>query len=139
MRIAASVNNRDRDHRVTVTTEGVSQVLPISAKDVGRGSRVNGGEFLMLALATCCCNDIYREAERLGIAVDAVDVEAEADFDGVGLAARNIRYRVRVESPATRAVVEELLRQTDAVAEVHNTLRSGAAVSLTAWDTEHRE
>ena len=136
MRIAASVSNRDRDHRVTVTTADVSQTLPISAKDVGRGSSVNGGEFLMLALATCCCNDIYREAERLGIAVDAVDVEAEADFDGVGLAARNIRYRVRVESPASRSVVEQLLRQTDTVAEVHNTLRSGAAVSLMSWNKD---
>jgi organic hydroperoxide reductase OsmC/OhrA len=136
VRIAASVSNRDRDHRVTVTTANVSQTLPISAKDVGRGSSVNGGEFLMLALATCCCNDIYREAERLGIAVDAVDVEAEADFDGVGLAARNIRYRVRVQSPASRSVVEQLLRQTDAVAEVHNTLRSGAAVSLMSWDKD---
>ena len=136
MRIAASVSNRDRDHRVTVTTADVSQTLPISAKDVGRGSSVNGGEFLMLALATCCCNDIYREAERLGIAVDAVDVEAEADFDGVGLAARNIRYRVRVESPASRSVVEQLLRQTDTVAEVHNTLRSGAAVSLMSWNED---
>ena len=136
MRIAASVSNRDRDHRVTVTTADASQTLPISAKGVGRGSSVNGGEFLMLALATCCCNDIYREAERLGIAVDAVDVEAEADFDGVGLAARNIRYRVRVQSPASRSVVEQLLRQTDAVAEVHNTLRSGAAVSLMSWNKD---
>jgi organic hydroperoxide reductase OsmC/OhrA len=136
VRIAASVSNRDRDHRVTVTTADVSQTLPISAKDVGRGSSVNGGEFLMLALATCCCNDIYREAERLGIAVDAVDVEAEADFDGVGLAARNIRYRVRVQSPASRSVVEQLLRQTDTVAEVHNTLRSGAAVSLMSWNKD---
>jgi organic hydroperoxide reductase OsmC/OhrA len=136
VRIAASVSNRDRDHRVTVTTADVSQTLPISAKDVGRGSSVNGGEFLMLALATCCCNDIYREAERLGIAVDAVDVEAEADFDGVGLAARNIRYRVRVQSPASQSAVEQLLRQTDAVEEVHNTLRSGAAVSLMSWDKD---
>ena len=136
MRIAASVSNRDRDHRVTVTTADVSQTLPISAKDVGRGSSVNGGEFLMLALATCCCNDIYREAERLGIAVDAVDVEAEADFDGVGLAARNMRYRVRVQSPASRPVIDQLLRQTDTVAEVHNTLRSGAAVSLMSWNKD---
>jgi organic hydroperoxide reductase OsmC/OhrA len=136
MRIAASVRNSGRDHRVTVTTSDTAQELLIGAKDAGRGSGVNGGEFLMLALATCCCNDIYREAERLGIAVDAVDVEAEADFDGVGLAARNIRYRVRVETPASRSVVEQLLRQTDAVAEVHNTLRSGAAVSLMSWNKD---
>jgi organic hydroperoxide reductase OsmC/OhrA len=134
MRIAASVRNSGRDHRVTVTTGDTSQDLPIGAKDAGRGSSVNGGEFLMLALATCFCNDIYREAARLGIAVDGVDVEAEADFAGVGLAARNIRYRARVDSPAPRADVEELLRQTDAVAEVQNTVRSGALVALMPWD-----
>lgn len=135
MRIAASVHNSGRDHRATVTTGEVSQDLQVRAKDVDRGSSVNGGEFLMLALATCCCNDIYREAARLGLTVDAVDVEAEADFEGVGLAARNIRYRVRVASSATRAQVAELLKQTDAVAEVHNTVRAGAAVSLVPWES----
>jgi organic hydroperoxide reductase OsmC/OhrA len=128
------VHNSGRDHRATVTTGEVSQDLKVRAKDVGRGSSVNGGEFLMLALATCFCNDIYREAARLGIVVDGVDVEAEADFAGVGLAARNIRYRARVDSPAPRAEVEELLRQTDAVAEVQNTVRSGAVVALMPWD-----
>ena len=134
MRIAASVRNSGRALRVTVTTGDTAQELLIGAKDTGRGSSVNGGEFLMLALATCFCNDIYREAARLGIAVDGVDVEAEADFAGVGLAARNIRYRARVDSPAPRAEVEELLRQTDAVAEVQNTVRSGAVVALMPWD-----
>jgi len=134
MRIAASVRNSGRDHRVTVTTGDVAQGLLIGAKDAGRGSSVNGGEFLMLALATCFCNDIYREAARLGIAVDGVDVEAAADFAGVGLAARNIRYRARVDSPAPREDVEALLRQTDAVAEVQNTVRSGAVVALVPWD-----
>jgi organic hydroperoxide reductase OsmC/OhrA len=134
MRIAASVRNSGRDHRVTVLTGEVAQELLIGAKDAGRGSSVNGGEFLMLALATCFCNDIYREAARLGIAADGVDVEAEADFAGVGLAARNIRYRARVDSPAPRADVEALLRQTDAVAEVQNTVRSGAVVALMPWD-----
>jgi organic hydroperoxide reductase OsmC/OhrA len=135
VRIAASLHNSGRDHRVTVTTGEVSQDLPVRAKDVGQGSSVNGGEFLMLALASCCCNDIYREAARLGLIVDAVDVEAEADFEGAGLAARNIRYRVRVASSATRAQVAELLKQTDAVAEVHNTVRAGAAVSLVPWES----
>ena len=134
MRIAASVRNSGRALRVTVTTGDTAQELLIGAKDTGRGSSVNGGEFLMLALATCFCNDIYREAARLGIAVDGVDVEAEADFAGVGLAARNIRYRARVDSPAPRADVEALLRQTDAVAEVQNTVRSGAVVALMPWD-----
>ncbi len=58
----------------------------------------------MLALATCYCNDIYREAARLGIEVTAVEVEASAQFDGVGLAATNIQYRARItpSSPCCR-------------------------------------
>lgn len=88
----------------------------------------------MLALATCFCNDIYREAARLGITVDAVEVEARADFLGVGLAATNITYRARVASPASEAEIADLLRQTDAVAEVHNTVRSGVKVSMVPWE-----
>jgi hypothetical protein len=84
----------------------------------------------MLALATCYCNDLFREAARLGIPVALAEVEASADFPGIGLAAKNIRYRVRVESSAPQADVAKLLRETDAVAEVHNTIRAGAPVEL---------
>lgn len=111
-------------------TESATRSLAIPPKTTGRGSAVNGGEFLMLALATCYCNDLYREAERLGIPIENVEVEASAEFAGVGLAASNIRYRAKVTSSAPASTISELLRQTDAVAEVHNTLRAGAAVEL---------
>ena len=135
MKIVASVLNTGRGHRVTVTTADVSQDLAIGAKACGRGSSVNGGEFLMLALATCYCNDVFREAAWLNLPVDSVEVEAQADFDGIGLAAGNISYRARVVSSAPREVIEELLRRTDAVAEVHNTVRTGAVVTLVPWNT----
>lgn len=130
MEISASVRNAGADHAVTVRTGDTVQPLCIPAKSAGRGSSVNGGELLMLALATCYCNDLYREAARLGIALHAVEVEATAHFPGVGLAASDIRYRARVSSPADPATLAELLRQTDAVAEVHNTVRSGLPVVL---------
>jgi hypothetical protein len=60
--------------------------------------------------------------------LDGVEVEASADFDGVGLGATNVRYRAKVQSPASAEAVAELLQQTDAVAEVHNTLRAGTPV-----------
>jgi uncharacterized OsmC-like protein len=91
---------------------------------------VNGGEFLLLALATCYCNDLYREAARLGISLQAVEVEAEAEFPGIGLAASNIRYKASVKSPASPEAIEQLLRETDAVAEIHNTIRAGVPVTL---------
>ncbi|HEU5296373.1 MAG TPA: OsmC family protein [Burkholderiaceae bacterium] len=129
MQISATVINFGARHEVTVRTGAVAQALAVSAKTSG-GSAVNGGEFLMLALATCYCNDLYREAARLGIAIDGVEVEATAEFPGIGLAATGIRYRAVVDSTASAAAVADLLRQTDAVAEVHNTVRSGVAVEL---------
>ena len=87
----------------------------------------------MLALATCYCNDLYREAARLGLSIESCEVEASGDFEGVGLAAKNIQYRARVVSSASDEEVARLLRETDAVAEVHNTLRAGAMVQLEPW------
>lgn len=84
----------------------------------------------MLALATCYCNDLYREAERLAIPIDGVEVEASAEFPGIGLAAVNITYRATVSSPASRCALAQLLRETDAVAEIHNTVRAGVPVEL---------
>lgn len=128
MEIAAIVRNAPGAHEVVVRTDGRSQPVSIAARFGGQGSAVNGGELLMLALATCYCNDLYREAARMNVPVEEVEVEATADFPGIGLAARNIRYRASVSSTADAATVAELLRQTDVVAEVHNTLRSGASV-----------
>jgi uncharacterized OsmC-like protein len=87
----------------------------------------------MLALATCYCNDLYREAARLGITIDSVEVSASGDFEGVGLAARNITYQARVVSSGSDTEIARLLRETDVVAEIHNTLRSGVSVKLEPW------
>ena len=130
MQIAATVKSSVQAHEVMVRTGESVQPLPIQRKATGPGSSVNGGEFLMLALATCYCNDLFREAQRLGIPVDGVEVEAIAEFPGVGLAATSISYRAKVRSPASRSDVEQLIRETDAVAEIHNTVRSGVPVRL---------
>jgi organic hydroperoxide reductase OsmC/OhrA len=130
MDIAATVRNTAGRHEALVRTGATTQPLAIAAKASGRGSAVNGGELLMLALATCYCNDLYREADRLGIAIDGVEVEASAEFVGVGLAASNIRYRATVSSTAPPERIAMLLRETDAVAEIHNTVRAGVPVVL---------
>jgi len=108
----------------------MAQSLSVPPKGSGRGSAVNGGEFLMLALATCYCNDLYREAERLAVPIESVEVEASAEFPGIGLVATNITYRATVSSSASSAAVAQLLRETDTVAEIHNTVRTGLPVEL---------
>ena len=133
MQITARIRSAGASHEATVATDGAARPLAVPAKPTGPGSGVSGGEFLMLALATCYGNDLYREAARRGLALDAVEVEARADFDGVGLAATNVTYRARVASPASAAAVDALLRETDAVAEVQNTVRAGAAVTRVPW------
>lgn len=133
MQISAHVSNGTEGHAVSLSTAGTTQSLPVPPKQGGRGSALNGGEFLMLALATCYCNDLYREAARLGIQIHAVEVVATADFDGVGLAATNIRYSAQVTSPAPEGEIAALLSATDAVAEVHNTIRKGVPVQRLPW------
>lgn len=136
MHISALVKNALGSLDVNVATGGSAKGLPVPCRQGGFGSSINGGEFLMLALATCYCNDLYREAARLGISIESCEVEASADFEGVGLAAANIQYRARVVSGASDAEVTQLLGETDAVAEVHNTLRAGAVVRLEPWGHE---
>ena len=130
MEISAAVTSSASGHEAIVRTGTVSQSLAVPAKATGLGSSINGGEFLMLALATCYCNDLYREAARLGIPIEGGQVEATAEFPGVGLAATNIRYRAVVKSSADAEAIAQLLSETDAVAEVHNTVRAGVPVEL---------
>jgi uncharacterized OsmC-like protein len=92
---------------------------------------------LFLALATCYCNDVYREAKKRGFTIEHVDVEVSGEFDVEGEPARNIEYRACVVSKAPRAEILSLLRHTDSVAEVQNTLRQASSVLLT--DCEVRE
>ena len=134
MEISASVRNSGSGHEAVVRTGTASKSLDIPGKAEGKGSSANGGELLMLALATCYCNDLYREAQRLGLDLEAVEVEASAEFPDIGLAATNIRYKARVKSTAGTEQISKLLRQTDAVAEVHNTIRSGVSVQLDGAD-----
>jgi organic hydroperoxide reductase OsmC/OhrA len=128
VRIRASVTHASGHHQVELRTGDATHALTVAPKATGSGSATNGGEFLMLALATCYCNDLYREAARLGVVLERVEVQAEAEFTGIGLAASDVRYHARVQSPAPPDTIARLLRETDAVAEVHNTLRQGVPV-----------
>lgn len=130
MQISASIKNSFNKHSVTVTTNGAEKQLQIAPRETGYGSSVNGGEMLLLALATCYCNDIYREAAQHNIMVENVEVTCFADFGGPGEPGSNFRYEVRVTSNASGAEIEELIRHTDQVAEIHNTLRKGVKVDL---------
>lgn len=130
MKITATVLNEVEAHRVVVCTEGTNRSIEIPPKQTGRGSSVNGGELLVAALATCYCNDIYREASKWKIDIESVEVEAEAEFEAEGEAARAIYYRARVKARASEDDIRALIMHTDKVAEIQNTVRAPTPVLL---------
>jgi uncharacterized OsmC-like protein len=129
MKYSAHIKNNPGNHRISLRVGDKEQTLPIAPRDAG-GSTVTGGELLFLALATCYCNDIYREAAHRDIHVESVEVEVEGDFEAAGKPASNIVYRVKVHANASDEKLQDLILHTDAVAEIQNTLRLGTPVRL---------
>jgi organic hydroperoxide reductase OsmC/OhrA len=132
MNISATVQNSEGQHHVTLRTNDNVHSLNIPPKQTGFGSSANGGELLFLALATCYCNDIYREATKRGIKVAQVEVEVAGEFGGEGEPAKNVSYRARVAAQASEAEIRELMSHTDRVAEIQNTLRAETPVILSS-------
>jgi organic hydroperoxide reductase OsmC/OhrA len=136
MRISARVENSQGQHQVTLATNENSHSITIPPKPAGFGSSANGGELLFLALATCYCNDIYREAAKRDIKVERVEVEVSGDFGAEGEPAKNMNYRAKVHAHGTEAEIRALMEHTDTVAEIQNTLRVGTPVRLKEIDWE---
>lgn len=130
MRITARVENCRNRHQVALATNDHIHFIDIAPKPDGFGSSVNGGDLLFLALATCYCNDVYREGARRGVSVERVEVEVAGDFGAEGIPAANVTYRARVTARASEETVRELMIHTDRVAEIHNTLRTATQVTL---------
>ena len=139
MRISAHVQNSANQHHVTLRTNDETHSLTIPPRPSGFGSSANGGELLFLAVATCYCNDIYREAAKRGIQVETVEVAVEGSFGAEGEPAKDVTYQAKVTARASEAEVRELMKHTDLVAEIQNTLRVETPVVLTDIEvvTEH--
>ena len=130
MKIRAHVQNSEGSHYVKLETNDKHHTLQIPPKSTGFGSSTNGGELLFLALATCYCNDIYREAEKRGIKVERVEVVVDGDFDTEGQPAKNVTYNAKVVAQGHEKDIRELMNYTDQVAEIQNTLRIETPVTL---------
>jgi hypothetical protein len=87
-----------------------------------------GAHLLHLAAAGCVLNDVYREADRLGVAVRGVRVTASGGFDTDTWRSTGIGYVVDIDSPASAQELDALLEAVDAVAEIPKSIRAGATV-----------
>jgi uncharacterized OsmC-like protein len=89
----------------------------LPAKVGGDESAPTPGALGRGALASCLTIGIAAWAARLGVPLDAVEVEVQADFDargelGIGDVPpgyQEVRYAVAIESPAPRAELDRLL------------------------------
>jgi uncharacterized OsmC-like protein len=90
-----------------------------------------GGHVLNLAVAGCVLNDVYREADRLGIPINGVRVRASGSFNTETWSSTGITYSVEVDTPAPEDDLEALLGTVDSVAEIPKAIRAGATVERT--------
>lgn len=89
-----------------------------------------GAHLLHLSVAACVLNNLYREADAVGVVLDGARVTASGHFSDAW-ASTGIDYRVEVDSPAAAAVVDQLIDLVDQVAEIPRAVRAGASVQRT--------
>jgi hypothetical protein len=87
-----------------------------------------GAQVLHLSVALCVLNDSYREAQRLGIELRGVAVEADGGFDDEWRST-GIEYAVIIDSPASAEEVAGLMAAVDEVAEIPRAVRASATVT----------
>lgn len=131
MKISATIKNAFQKNEISVCTENNAKSIGINPKTEGFGSSVNDGELLFLSLATCFCNDLYREAAKRNMTIDHVEVTVSGQFGGEGEPASNISYSANVDANQhSKTEIAELIEYVDSIAEIHKTLRQGIPIEL---------
>jgi uncharacterized OsmC-like protein len=130
MNISATINCSYNQNQKAVQTNGDFKSVTVPCKSTGYGSSINGGELLLISLATCFYNDLYREANKRKVQIDAIEAECTGDFGPESEPGSNFQYRAKDTTNASAQKIEDLINYTDKVAVVHNTLRKGLSISL---------
>jgi len=131
MKYSASLQNINGKLDVLMRVGDRSNTVDIAPKPKGFGSSISGGEVLFLAIATCYCNDIYREGRKLGIQVDDVEVDVDGDFMAAGEPAQNVKCKIKVTAQTSEDEIRKLVEHTDSIAEIPMSIRNGTPISLT--------
>lgn len=94
---------------------------------VSLAAQFTGAHLLHAAVAGCVLNDLFREADRLGLVLDGVRASASGSFTD-SWESTGVDYRMEVDSRASPTDLAALLAMVDAVAEIPRALRAGALV-----------
>ena len=131
MKYSASIHSVDGKLDVVMAKGDKQNKIEIAPQPKGFGSSISGGEILFLAIATCYCNDLYREGKKLGIEVDSVEVDVDGDFMAAGEPATNVNCRIKVTARSSEDEIRKLVAHTDTIAEIPMSLRNGTSITLT--------
>jgi uncharacterized OsmC-like protein len=115
-------------------SNGRAVTIDRAASAGGLGIGFNDGELILLAVGGCYCNDLFREARRLNIDVKSAHFEVECDWGGDPVRATSLAFTVKIEGPAPREKLAELIHHVDRIAEIPNSLRLGTNVSLKNYE-----
>jgi len=83
---------------------------------------------LLFSLATCFCNDIYREAAKKILPYQALMLKSTGDFAAEGEPVQILNTLLTLFQ--IHLQMEDLIDHTNKVAEIHNTLRKGPNITL---------
>ena len=95
-----------------------------SKKDGGNGEGPDPGVYGRAALGSCVAMGYALWAAHLGVPLDSIEVDVEADYDARGMFGLDgsiapgwgaVRYKVRIESSAPEAEVMRVLDHADAI------------------------
>ena len=102
---------------------GWKLVADESVKDGGNGEGPDPGVYGRAALGSCVAMGYALWSAKLGIRLDSIEVDVEADYDARGMFGLDdsippgwpaVRYKVRIESSAPEADVRRVLEYADA-------------------------
>ena len=96
----------------------------------GGGLGFNGGQLFYLSVAACISNDLYREAETLGIVIKNVEMAVDGDFPGRGQPSTPITVDLVVEADAPLARLAALVDVVEGVAEIPNSFRGTTRMTI---------
>lgn len=108
-------------------TSGSKQLIcDIGKAEGGNDAGPGPGILERGALGSCLAIGYAQQAAIMGVSVDNIEVEIETEFDArgqFGLAKippgfKKIRYKVTIESSATKQTIQELIEKADALSPV---------------------
>lgn len=130
MKVSATVKSSVDHHEIVVKTNEKEKVMQLSARSSGHESSITGSELLMLSLATCFCDEIYREAGKRNLQISGVEVIVNGEFGAEGEQGTHFTCSMKVASNEPEDEINDLILHTDQAAEIPKTLRKGISVKL---------